>query len=796
MMKILKRVLFLFLLFIPVCVQAESGIENFYVNAVIKENGDITVEEYFYLNGEFNGMDRDILFQNPDAYEFRPEMEYYGGSKIHNGSGITLEEIRALPIDENFDFQNISGTLFKETSNADAGDYGVYTTTSSSDGESYRIFLPDSKNEAFYLKYTLKNMAVVHDDVAEIYWNVIGDSLRESIGTLKIRITFPNNQTEFRIWAHGPLQGEINKVSNQVLEAEVHNVFSYEAIDVRAVFNKGVVPSSTKFTHVKALDKILNYEEDMANQANYEREQREYQYQEKAYEEILYCEKHPNRSCYNLAKDYTDWVTDEKVLSDLQEQLADLLVLVVAKEEEDAKEYTNNALEYVDYYWYERAMDAVMILENETLKNTLLDQLDTVRLEITENEEKYNQNAITIIIVLITGVVGVAILLYIKCDKEIKVDFFHKYMRDFPDDFSPSTVEYLLKKELTDQSVTAEILYMVCQKKIFLKQIENKKDFLLERNPKYTDQLNQKEKAMIDFLFNFSNSVTLKSLKNRNSMSSVKKWKTVQEKMLSEALDEELYVNDEKTVKVKAKKYNPYTASIMVFLFIFFIAMNLPFLSILLIIIFSLCGRKNSIKNSIQKKNTFDFYLKLGSRIFSVFVLVFSFFGIIHLYATNHFVLTSLYFYGALILSVILLLFYTGKVKKRTEKGALEFAKWSAFKRFLKDFGRMDEKELPEVVLWEKYLVYAVVLGCADKLSKTMQIKMEEMNIPETNLIDPFVFTHFHMISSSVSSSVRSARSYSSPSSSGGSWSSGSGGGGGFSSGGGFGGGGGGGGRF
>src|SRR5699024_1799383 len=131
MMKILKRVLFLFLLLIPVCVQAESGIENFYVNAVIKENGDITVEEYFYLNGEFNGMDRDILFQNPDAYEFRPEIEYYGGSKIHNGSGITLEEIRALPIDENFNFQNVSGTLFKETTNADAGDYGVYTTTSS-----------------------------------------------------------------------------------------------------------------------------------------------------------------------------------------------------------------------------------------------------------------------------------------------------------------------------------------------------------------------------------------------------------------------------------------------------------------------------------------------------------------------------------------------------------------------------------------------------------------------------------------------------------------------------------------
>ena len=149
MMKSLKKILFLFLLWIPFCVQAESGIENFYVNAVIQENGDITVEEYFYLNGEFNGMDRDILFKNDDAYSFRPELEYYGGSDIHNGSGITLEEIRALPIDENFDFQNISGELFKEVSSADAGDYGVYTITRSSDGASYRIFLPDSKMKLF-----------------------------------------------------------------------------------------------------------------------------------------------------------------------------------------------------------------------------------------------------------------------------------------------------------------------------------------------------------------------------------------------------------------------------------------------------------------------------------------------------------------------------------------------------------------------------------------------------------------------------------------------------------------------
>ena len=276
MKQIIKSIILSLLAIFPITVYAESGIEKFYINAVVEENGDLTVEEYFYLNGEFNGMEREILYQNDDLYDFHPELDYYGGSKLHNGSGIELLEIRALPIDENFDFKNISGSKFEEVSSADKGDYGVYTVDTSSNGEVYQIYLPDKKNEAFYIKYRLKNMAIIHNDIAEIYWNAIGDSLSESIGTLRITVTFPGNENEFRVWAHGPLNGKINKVSNQELVAEVTNVYSYEAVDIRAVFDKSVIPSSTKKTNIDALAKILNYEENAANQANYEREQEEY----------------------------------------------------------------------------------------------------------------------------------------------------------------------------------------------------------------------------------------------------------------------------------------------------------------------------------------------------------------------------------------------------------------------------------------------------------------------------------------------------------------------------------------
>ena len=84
-----------------------------------------------------------------------------------------------------------------------------------------------------------------------------------------------------------------------------------------------------------------------------------------------------------------------------------------------------------------------------------------------------------------------------------------------------------------------------------------------------------------------------------------------------------------------------------------------------------------------------------------------------------------------------------------------------AHKLFLKDFSRFNEKELPELILWEKYLVYATVLGCADELSKQMQIKVNTMQDNQTFAMgyDPFLSHHLlhSTIYSSINRSVRSA---------------------------------------
>ena len=126
-----------------------------------------------------------------------------------------------------------------------------------------------------------------------------------------------------------------------------------------------------------------------------------------------------------------------------------------------------------------------------------------------------------------------------------------------------------------------------------------------------------------------------------------------------------------------------------------------------------------------------------------------------------------------------------------TQKGVDEQEAWKGLKNYMDDFSMMNEKEVPELVLWEKYLVFATAFGIADKVLKQLKVVYPQMLdetymnangyyylylMSHTNFNNNFI----HSINSSITSTYNSVN-----------YSSGSGSGGGFSGGGGFGGGGG-----
>ena len=127
-----------------------------------------------------------------------------------------------------------------------------------------------------------------------------------------------------------------------------------------------------------------------------------------------------------------------------------------------------------------------------------------------------------------------------------------------------------------------------------------------------------------------------------------------------------------------------------------------------------------------------------------------------------------------------------GKIAKRlnvlTQKGTDMQEQWKGLKKYMEDFSMLDKREVPELVIWEKYLVYATAFGIADKVIK--QLKIVYPNFDEMMTTNLATYTYMNLMintdfstsfSNAISSSISSA------------YSSGSGSGGGFSGGGGFG---------
>lgn len=327
------------------------------------------------------------------------------------------------------------------------------------------------------------------------------------------------------------------------------------------------------------------------------------------------------------------------------------------------------------------------------------------------------------------------VYIYIKYDKELKTNFDMEYNREFINDYDVTNIEYLFDKKITEKAFSTSILNLIYKKNIKIEQIDKKDYKLIKVN---TDNVSESEEYLMKMIFdNIGN-------KEYVLLSQIKKY---------------------------AKEIHGTTSE---FLTSFTTWQNKV--------------TSESIKNNLYESNT---KIKVLGVLFSL-VGYLVFYVMVRFNGFNLF--SIIIFICALVFMIYVLIF-----NKRTKRGAEDYQKWKAFKRFLEDFGRFDEKELPEIVLWERYLVYANIFGIADKVGKTMKIKFNEINTNNQYSNGDLLFDYMmwnnlnHSINNTVRSSVSTARTVVNEAIAKSSSSSGGGFGGGFSSGGGFGGGGGGG---
>lgn len=643
-MKKVLLIIFSFFIFPVLTFAVDSDdvdykVTNYFIKANIQENGDLKVKELIVLKGTFNGYERTINYRNSNLSGYNDvDFEH---SAIYNSDGIKDVKISAKYMSNNISFDDIDDTdyeSFTESSYVVSGSKRKYTLREGYDGNTYRMYYESrNKKVGFLVEYTLENAVVMHNDVAELYWQIFSiDPENDTYRDLKVKVYLPGEDTNetFRFWAHGPLSGTINAIGDENYYegsyAKVEKFDNEEDFDIRMTFNKSLITDDTLLDHtnVDAFDEILEVEEQRAADANAERER--------------------------LKKIFNGY----KIASQI-----------------------------------------------------------------------------------ITGAIALGFIIIKFITRKPRVDFDAQYYREFIEDYNVEVIDYLYKKSLTPNALSAAIMNLIYRKKVSAEEDidpkatkeSSKKDYkftIIDR-----EDLNESDQKLVSFLFDKvgdGETFTTKKLKK--------------------------YASSLSTGNKFNNSYNNWMHSVI----------------------------------GIGKKQNF-FKSKAAAYIISTVLVIISFLMQVSgaSFGVDYFLV-----YIAVIFAVILLI-YTATIKSYNEKGTLHVKKWNAFKNFLKDFGDFAPKELPEVKLWERYLVYATIFGLAKKVQKDMNVKIKEFD-ETTQMTYTNTYTHLYLydsISNSFSRAVSDgkrayaasrANAYSSSSSGGGF-------GGGFSSGGGFGGGGGGG---
>ena len=108
---------------------------------------------------------------------------------------------------------------------------------------------------------------------------------------------------------------------------------------------------------------------------------------------------------------------------------------------------------------------------------------------------------------------------------------------------------------------------------------------------------------------------------------------------------------------------------------------------------------------------------------------------------------------------------YLNNLPVYTQEGINDTEKWRGLKKYMEEFSMLDKKEVPEIVVWEEFLVYATAFGIADKeLDQLGELYPEIQNTLDfTNASYSYVISHahfsknfIHAISNSIESTTSS----------------------------------------
>ena len=94
----------------------------------------------------------------------------------------------------------------------------------------------------------------------------------------------------------------------------------------------------------------------------------------------------------------------------------------------------------------------------------------------------------------------------------------------------------------------------------------------------------------------------------------------------------------------------------------------------------------------------------------------------------NHFVGQGVFFFGGgVLLGALISYIFLRRLKTPLPlQGQKEYDKLHALGKYMQEFSMMEDHEIPELTLWEDYMVFATAMGIADKVAKQLEIAYPE----------------------------------------------------------------------
>lgn len=86
---------------------------------------------------------------------------------------------------------------------------------------------------------------------------------------------------------------------------------------------------------------------------------------------------------------------------------------------------------------------------------------------------------------------------------------------------------------------------------------------------------------------------------------------------------------------------------------------------------------------------------------------------------------------------------YVHKIEVLTEEGYREKKEWNGLQKYMEDFSLLKDKEIPDLILWEKYLVYATTFGISKKVIEQLKVVYPQLMEDSTYMNENYMYLHY-----------------------------------------------------